>query len=303
MAESRSATAAPAAIGRARATPPVRLLARRLGVDLERLAEGRAERLVRENDVLAAAAPPVPHRPGGQPSDFLREDRTPIKGVRRATAEAMVSSAFTAPHVTEWLSVDATPAMELLARLKQHPAWAGVRVTPLVLVAKALLSAVRRHPGINARWDEAAQEIVQPHYVNLGIAAATERGLVVPNIKDAHAMGLAELARAIESLVSTARSGRSLPVDMARGTITVTNLGSLGVDGGTPILNPGEAAILAMGAIRPMPWVVGDRVEPRQVAHLAMSFDHRLVDGELGARVLVAVGEMLSDPAVALLGP
>ncbi|WP_312006628.1 2-oxo acid dehydrogenase subunit E2 [Nocardioides alcanivorans] len=219
--------------------------------------------------------------------------------MRKATAAAMTASAFTAPHVTEFLTVDVTPTMALLARLKGDRTWDGVRLTPLVLVARALLLAVRRYPGINARWDEAAQEIVEAHYVNLGLAAATPRGLIVPNIKDADALDLRGLADQIEELVTTARAGKASPEQTTHGTITITNIGALGVDTGTPILNPGEAAILAFGNVRDMPWVVDGRLAVRKVTQLALSFDHRLVDGELGSNVLSTVGRLLADPGEA----
>lgn len=229
------------------------------------------------------------------------ETRVPIKGVRKAVATAMTTSAFTAPHVTVWLSADVTETVRLVSALKAHPRWAGVRVNPLLLVAKALLVAVTRHPEVNASWDEAHQEIVYHHRINLGIATASSRGLVVPNIKDAGALGLPELAGALGRLVETARAGKATPADLSRGTITLTNIGALGVDAGTPILNTGEAAILAFGAIRPTPWVVDGEITIRQVSQLALSFDHRLVDGELGSTVLTEIARVLTDPAPWLL--
>jgi 2-oxoisovalerate dehydrogenase E2 component (dihydrolipoyl transacylase) len=220
--------------------------------------------------------------------------------VRKHTAAAMVASAFTAPHVTEFLTVDVTRMMKLRARLAARPDLAGVKVSPLLFVAKALLLAVRRNPMINSSWDEAAQEIVVKASVNLGIAAATPRGLVVPNIKDAGRLSLPELAGALTDLTETARAGRTGPADMSGGTITITNVGVFGVDTGTPILNPGESAILCFGAIREMPWVHKGKVRPRQVTQLSLSFDHRIVDGELGSRFLADVGGLLSDPGTAL---
>jgi 2-oxoisovalerate dehydrogenase E2 component (dihydrolipoyl transacylase) len=229
-----------------------------------------------------------------------REQRIPIKGVRKHTAAAMVASAFTAPHVTEFLTVDVTRMMKLRQRLATRPELAGVKVSPLLFVAKAVLLAAGRHPMVNSSWDEAAQEIVVKDYVNLGIAAATPRGLVVPNIKDAGRLSLAELAGALGELTETARAGKTAPADMAGGTITITNVGVFGVDTGTPILNPGESAILAFGAVREMPWVHKGKVRPRQVTTLALSFDHRIIDGELGSRFLADVGALLHDPGSAL---
>lgn len=234
-----------------------------------------------------------------------RETRTDVKGVRKMTAQAMVASAFTAPHVTEFITVDASATMDLVERLKQDREFADVRVSPLLILARALVIAVKRNPGINTVWDEEAQQIVQRNYVNLGIAAATPRGLVVPNIKDADLMDLRQLAQALDHLVATAKAGRTQPAEMAGGTITITNVGVFGVDTGTPIINPGESAIVAFGAIRRMPWVVGtgeqERIEPRWVTQLAVSFDHRLVDGELGSLFLADLAALVQDPSRAFV--
>jgi pyruvate dehydrogenase E2 component (dihydrolipoamide acetyltransferase) len=221
--------------------------------------------------------------------------------VRKVSAQAMVTSAFTAPHVTEFITVDVTKTMSLVDRLRTDREFREVKVSPLLVVAKALVIACRRHPGINATWDEAAQEIVVKHYVNLGIAAATPRGLMVPNIKDADQMSLRQLADAMADLVSTAREGKTQPASMSGGSITITNVGVFGVDTGTPILNPGEAAILAFGAVRQMPWVVDGEIKPRWVTQLSLSFDHRMIDGELGSRFLADIAAILHDPSRALV--
>ncbi|GGL40234.1 dihydrolipoamide acetyltransferase family protein [Nocardia jinanensis] len=239
--------------------------------------------------------------PAIYPTPQATETRVPIKGVRKAVAAAMTASAFTAPHATEWLTVDVTETMRLVRLLKSDPRWEGIRVNPMLFVAKALLLAVERHPVVNAQWDEPNQEIVLRDYVNLGIAAATPRGLIVPNIKSAQALGFTDLARAIDELVDVARAGKTTPAQMSRGTITITNIGALGVDAGIPILNPGEAAILALGAIRATPWVVDDEIVVRQVAQLTLSFDHRLVDGELAAQVLCDIASVLAHPVQSLL--
>jgi pyruvate dehydrogenase E2 component (dihydrolipoamide acetyltransferase) len=191
--------------------------------------------------------------------------------------------------------------MQLIRRLKSDRAWAGVRVNPLLLIAKTVALAVRRYPEINATWDETAQEIVVRSALNLGIAAATPRGLMVPNIKDAGSMSLHELASALDDTITKARAGKLSPSDMSGGTLTITNVGTFGVEGATPILNPPEAAILALGAIQPRAWVVDGLVEVRDVMTLSISIDHRLVDGELGANVLHHVAELLNDPARSLL--
>jgi pyruvate dehydrogenase E2 component (dihydrolipoamide acetyltransferase) len=230
-----------------------------------------------------------------------REYRYPIRSVRRTTAAAMVQSAFTAPHVTEFMTVDVTRTMQLVERLSASRDFAGIKLSPLAVVAKALLLAVRRNPDINATWDDERQEIVVKGYVNLGIAAATPRGLMVPNVKDAHSLTLPALAQAINALATTAREGKTPPSDMAGGTITITNVGVFGVDTGTPILNPGEAAILCFGAIRDMPWVHEGEIAVRKITTLSVSFDHRLVDGELGSRFIADIAAVLENPDTALV--
>ncbi|WP_194288732.1 dihydrolipoamide acetyltransferase family protein, partial [Ornithinicoccus halotolerans] len=312
------------------AKPPVRKYAKDHGVDLSQVAPTREDGVVTRADVdafLAGGAPSQPAAahpatqlpedqgaqqpaPGWTPPAFdragERETRVPVKGVRKMTAQAMVESAFTAPHVSEFLTVDVTATMELVERLKADREFADVKVSPLLVLAKAMTIAVRRNPGVNAVWDEEDREIVQRNYVNLGIAAATPRGLVVPNIKDADLMDLHQLAEALGHLVETARAGRTQPAEMSGGTITITNVGVFGVDTGTPIINPGESAIVAFGAVRRQPWVVTgadgqERIEPRWVTQLAVSFDHRLIDGELGSRFLADLGALLEDPSRALV--
>ncbi|MFK0171082.1 dihydrolipoamide acetyltransferase family protein [Streptomyces sp. NPDC090306] len=308
-----AAPAAAQALARPLAKPPVRKLAKDLGVDLTTVVPSGPDGIVTREDVHAAAAPAqapaqVPAAvpaPAAAPAavsspapsyDGARETRIPVKGVRKATAAAMVGSAFTAPHVTEFVTVDVTRTMRLVEELKQDKDFAGLRVNPLLIIAKALLVAIRRNPDINASWDEANQEIVLKHYVNLGIAAATPRGLLVPNIKDAHTQALPQLSASLGELVTTAREGKTSPAAMQGGTITITNVGVFGIDTGTPILNPGESAILAIGAIKLQPWVHKGKVKPRQVTTLALSFDHRLVDGELGSKFLADVAAILEQP-------
>ncbi|MET7857947.1 dihydrolipoamide acetyltransferase family protein [Streptomyces sp. NPDC005318] len=307
--------AVPVPASRPLAKPPVRKLAKDLGIDLATVVPTGPGGVITREDVHAAAAPvaaqaqvpapagpvaapvPAPAAPVAAASEpGVRETRIPVKGVRKAIAQAMVGSAFTAPHVTEFVTVDVTRTMKLVAELKEDKDMAGVRVNPLLIIAKALLVAIKRNPEVNAAWDEANQEIVQKHYVNLGIAAATPRGLIVPNIKDADDKTLPQLAAALGELVATAREGRTSPAAMAGGTVTITNVGVFGVDTGTPILNPGESAILAVGAIKLQPWVHKGKVKPRQVTTLALSFDHRLVDGELGSKVLADVAAILEQP-------
>ena len=298
----------PVAAVRTLAKPPVRKLAKDLGISLASLAGTGPGGSITRDDVQRAAGEttarsaenlgertatlvtvPSGFSPGG-------EERIPIRGVRKHMAAAMVSSAFTAPHVTEFLQVDVTETMAAVRRVRDLPEYAGVRVSPLLFVARALLIAVRRNPLVNSAWDEAAQEIVVKHHVNLGIAVAADRGLLVPNIKNAGELALPDLARSLQGLSEVARAGHATPADLAGGTITITNVGVFGVDAGTPILTPGEAAILAFGQVRQAPWVVDGQLAVRQVCTLSLSFDHRIIDGQLGSAVLRDIGSMLEDP-------
>lgn len=304
-------------IERPRSTPPVRKLAKQLGVDLALVEATGASGVITRADVESYAervgAVPTTSSPAdtAEPveqfelprSDDRRErtTRTPIRGVRRMTAEAMVRSAFTAPHVTTFLTVDVTATSELIASLRADRALQEHRIGIMAVAAKAVCLALARHPGLNSKWDDAAGEIVEHHYVNLGIAAATGRGLVVPNIRDAQELTLVELSDAIRGLAETARSGRTAPADMMGGTFSITNVGVFGVDAGTPIINPGEAGILALGAVRRQPWEHRGEIALRDVMTLALSFDHRLVDGEQGSRFLVDVADILREPGRAML--
>lgn len=311
----------PESAERPRSTPPVRKLAKDLGVELSAVPGTGTDGLITREDVLnfvggdvsapvrhlsavsdEAATPDesAPEQAQAATEGLSREVRTPIKGVRKAMAAAMVASAFTAPHATEFLTVDVTPTMDLLAKLKASKGFSGHKLTPLTIVAKAVLIALRRNPALNSRWDEANREVVQFNYVNLGIAAATPRGLTVPNIKDADTMSLLELSEAITGLTESARAGKTAPAELSGGTISITNIGVFGIDAGTPILNSGEAAILAMGAVRKTPWEYRDEVALRQVMTLSLSFDHRLVDGEQGSRFLADVGAILAEPGMVL---
>ncbi|WP_043664457.1 dihydrolipoamide acetyltransferase family protein [Streptomyces xylophagus] len=294
------------AAARTAAKPPVRKLAKDLGVDLATVAPTGPGNTITREDVHEAARRAAPQTTSAPTTSQASETRIPIRGVRRHTAAAMVASAFTAPHVTEFITVDVTATMRLRELVAGRREFRELRVTPLLFFARSFLIALAKNPEANASWDEFAQEIVLKHYVNLGVAAATDRGLVVPNIKGADRMSLHELAQALAALTTTARAGRTSPQDMTGGTVTLTNVGVFGVDTGTPILNPGEAAILAVGAVRRMPWVVqgdnGDeRIEPRWVAQLALSFDHRLMDGRQGSELLADTAEILREPGLAML--
>jgi 2-oxoisovalerate dehydrogenase E2 component (dihydrolipoyl transacylase) len=278
------------------AKPPVRKLAKELGIDLRTVPGSGTGGMITREDVQRAAHPVA----NGAGSVAGQQRREPVRGVRKATAAAVVSSAFTAPHVTMFLTVDVTPMMELRARLAGQPQFRDVKLTPLAFAARAVCLAARRTSEVNASWDEATGEIIYFDYVHLGIAAATPRGLVVPKIRNTDRMPLRELAIALEELVTSAREGRTAPSDMIDGTITITNIGVFGIDTGTPILNPGESAIFALGAIRDMPWVVDGAVVPRKVCQLALSVDHRVVDGQQGSQFLTDIATLLTDPAQAI---
>jgi 2-oxoisovalerate dehydrogenase E2 component (dihydrolipoyl transacylase) len=288
------------------AKPPVRKLAKDLGVDITTLTPTGKDGTVSRADVEQAAQSVVEPVETTRPvATGERETREPIKGVRKMMGQAMVDSAFTIPHVTEWVTVDVTRTMEFVERLKGRREFRDVKVSPLLVLSRAVMLAMRRTPEINSLWDDAAGEVVFKSYVNLGIAAATPRGLVVPNVKDAQDLSLLDLAAELNQLTATAREGKTQPAQMSGGTFTITNVGPFGVDGGTPIINPGESAILCFGAIKKQPWVVSpdgtDEIVVRQVTTLALSFDHRHIDGEKGSRFLSDVAGMLEDPASALL--
>ncbi|HSE10843.1 MAG TPA: dihydrolipoamide acetyltransferase family protein [Nocardioidaceae bacterium] len=305
-----AATAAPAGEGasvQVLAKPPVRKLAKDLGVDLRAITPTGPNGTITRADVesfggAAGAAAPVEAAAVASPvRTGDRETREPIKGVRKMMGQAMVESAFTAPHVTEWITVDVTKTMKYVEKLKSHREFRDVKVSPLLVVARACILAARRTPEVNATWDEAAGEVVFKSYVNLGIAAATPRGLVVPNVKDADQLSMVELGKAINALTATAREGKTQPAEMSGGSFTITNVGVFGVDAGTPIINPGESAILCFGAVRKQPWVHKGKIKARDITTLALSFDHRLVDGEKGSRFLADVAGILEDPANSLM--
>ncbi|WP_458689736.1 dihydrolipoamide acetyltransferase family protein [Nocardia tengchongensis] len=319
--------------GRAAATPAARKLAREIGIDLSAVIGTGPQGAVTVEDLhgirpealgtghipihtpppatLAAlpvtlAAPevtPMHPAPGGRAVPAVpaeRETRTPISGIRKRTAAAMVASAQHIPQASTFVTTDFTASMELLEHLRTTPSFTGLTLTPLALVARAALAALTEFPEINARWDEANQEIVTKHYVNLGFAVATERGLLVPNLKEAQGFTLRDLCLEIAGAAAKARAGTATPTDLTGGTFTITNVGVFGVDSGVPLVNPGEAAILCLGSIRKRPWVHRDELAVRWVTTLGMSFDHRLIDGEQGSRFLASVAALLEDPLTLL---
>jgi pyruvate dehydrogenase E2 component (dihydrolipoamide acetyltransferase) len=305
-----------------RSTPPVRLYAKQHGVDVAALRGTGPDGLITRDDVeraLNGSATPTPSARVSVPitgptttSRFVgreieswssgpKEERIPVKGVLRSMSEAMVQSAFSAPHAAVWVRVDATRTVELLESLKKHPGLAGVRLSPLTITALAVCDAARNFPGINSSFDSEAHEVIVRRSVNLGIAAATDRGLIVPNIKGADQLDLVGMANALNVLVEKARAGTTTPNEMIGTTLTITNVGPFAVDAAMPILPPGTGAILAIGQIAKAPWVVNDEVVVRHVVELAMSFDHRQIDGAMASAVLAHIGRFLSDPAPAMI--
>ena len=290
--------------GPIRTTPPVRKLARDLGIDLASIEPSGDDGLITRRDVQSAASAPRPvtiartaEESKAARGKVPRETRTPIKGMRKATAEAMVRSIRDSPQATVFVTIDVTATVDLVGQLRQRT---GQKINVLAMTAKAVCLALADHPTLNSRWDDAAQEIIEFGYVNLGIAVATPRGLMVPNIPDADLLNLSELTAAIADLAATARSGATIPKALSGGTFSITNVGVFGVDAGTPILNPGEAAILALGLARRQPWEYRNEIALRDVLTLSLTFDHRLVDGEQGAKFLVDVGAILCNPGIAL---
>ncbi|MGB3413529.1 MAG: dihydrolipoamide acetyltransferase family protein [Microbacteriaceae bacterium] len=281
------------------AKPPIRKLARDLGVDLAVVhPTGLAGEITREDVVRSASQVSLFRNIETPEWPDEREERIPVKGVRKMIAQAMVKSAFEAPHVSVFVDVDATRTMEFVRRLKNSTDFAGVKVSPLLIMAKAILWAVQRNPSVNSTWTDS--EIIMHNYVNLGIAAATPRGLLVPNIKEAQSMSLLQLAHALENLTMTARDGKTSAEDQQHGTITITNIGVFGMDFGTPILNPGEVAIIALGTIKQKPWVVDGQIMPRYITTVGGSFDHRVVDGDVVSRFVADVASVLEEPALLL---
>ena len=279
------------------ASPPVRKLARDLGVDISGLVGSGPDGAVTREDVMAVADKAKTKSDVSEPVSDSRETRTPIRGVRRAMAEAMVSSAFTSPHVTEWVTFDITASMQLLEKLRNQPDFAGIKLSPLPLLARAMCIAAAKTPEVNSFWNEATQEIVTKHYVNLGIATATDRGLLVPNVKNADQLTLKGLTVAISDVVQAARAGKTEPAQMTGGTMSITNIGVFGIDAGTPILPPGQSSIISLGAVVERPWVVNGEIVVRSITTLALSFDHRLIDGAQGSTFLSDIAKMLGDPS------
>ena len=310
------------------AKPPARRLAADLGIDLSQVTGTGPQGAVTRSDVKAAAHDgaaaagdagascgdaelanlSVMSRRllGGAPTEPDGHTRkVPVRGVRKVTAKAVKESLDTKALVTAFLTCDVTPTMELVNRLRADRRFKGLRVSPLTVWCKAVCLAMGRTPIINAAWDDATDQIVFRDHINLGIAAATPRGLMVPVVRDAQDMTMLELATEITRIVAIAKEDKLQPPDYADGTFSITNVGVFGLDAGTPVVNRTESAILVLGALARRPWVVGtgddERVVPRWVTTMSLGFDHRLIDGEQGSTFLHDVAEILSDPASAML--
>lgn len=280
-----------------RTKPPLRKLARDRNIDLSRIDGSGPGGIITRDDILALCEPATPAPSQNTDAGIRTDTRTPVRGIRGATARAMTASAAV-PQVTVFHTVDVTAAVDLLAQLRALPEFAAVTLSPLLLVARALLGTCRAYPGINACWEDggdAAVHVVRGE-VHLGIAADTERGLIVPNIKNADRLSLVDLAAALQELTRAARAGTYTPKDVTGGTITITNIGAFGVDVGAPLLNPGEGAILCAGTVCDRPWAHHGELAVRKVVPLALTVDHRIIDGALAARALADVGARLAAP-------
>jgi pyruvate dehydrogenase E2 component (dihydrolipoamide acetyltransferase) len=299
-----TATAPVAAAG-----PAVRRLARELGVELSRVrGTGPDGRILRE-DVIAAvrhatsAAPPVP-LPGTQDRDAwgpIRRESMPK--IRKTIAANMVRSAFTIPHLTNFDDADITELERIRKGSVADYAGTNVKLTSLVFVMKAVALSLKQHPLLNASVDMENGEIIYKDYVNLGIAVDTERGLVVPVVRDVDKLTIPHIAQSLTMLAEKAKATQYSLEDLRGGSFTISNLGAIGGTYSTPIINYPEVAILLVGRSRQLPVVVEDRIEPRLMMPLSLSYDHRLVDGAAAARFLNEVIGYLESPGRLLLAP
>nr|WBO79185.1 2-oxo acid dehydrogenase subunit E2 [Streptomyces sp. SBE_14.2] len=286
-------------------SPLVRRLARENGLDLRELTGSGPDGLILRADVeyaLRAAAaqnrtpapapPPVAARPvvGG-------ETRTPLKGVRGAVADKLSRSRSEIPDATCWVDADAT---ELMRARSAMNAAGGPKISLLALLARICTAALARFPELNSTVDQEAREVVRFDHVHLGFAAQTERGLVVPVVRDAHARDAESLTAEFACLTESARTGTLTPAELTGGTFTLNNYGVFGVDGSTPIINHPEAAMLGVGRIIPKPWVHEGELAVRQVVQLSLTFDHRVCDGGTAGGFLRYVADCVEQPAVLL---
>lgn len=300
------------------AVPSARRLARELGLDLARIPGSGRNGIVRRSDVekfatsaapaSAAVASAAPRPTAAAPMAFApgeRETRTPFRGVRRKIAEAMVRSKQTAAHFTVVEEVDVTDLVKLREQAKALGAESNVKVTFMPFIMKATALGLAKYPELNGHLDEAKQEIVNYGYVNLGIAADTPTGLIVPVIREVQAKGILQLAAELNELAERTRSGKVKPEDLKGSTFSITNAGNIGGILATPIINFPDIAILGVHRIVKRPGVVetpqGDRIEVRQYMNLSCSVDHRLTDGANAARFLVCLKKLLENPGLMAL--
>jgi pyruvate dehydrogenase E2 component (dihydrolipoamide acetyltransferase) len=291
------------------AGPAVRRLARELGVDLARVrGSGPAGRIVRE-DVIAAVrqASAAPAAGGRRESTSLeRDDWGPIRReqmsrMRKTIAANMVRSVSTIPHLTNFDDADVTELERLRKESATEYAKSNLKLTALAFVIKAVSLSLRQHPSINATIDPEKGEIVYKEYVNIGLAVDTPRGLVVPVLRDCDQLSIPQIAQAISDTAEKAKNAQYAVEDLRGGTFTISNLGAVGGAYSTPIINWPEVAILLLGRSRKMPVVHEDRIEPRLMMPLSLSYDHRMVDGAMAARFLTEVIGYLESPGRLLL--
>nr|WSS62935.1 2-oxo acid dehydrogenase subunit E2 [Streptomyces sp. NBC_01177] len=282
-------------------SPLVRKLARQHGLDLRQVAGSGRDGLILRTDVESAIraadedAADVPSTPA-RPEPDTSGERIPLRGVRGAVAEKLSRSRREIPDATCWVDADATELMAARAAMNA----AGPKVSVLALLARICTAALARFPELNSTVDAEAREIVRLTGVHLGFAAQTERGLVVPVVRDAHTRNAESLGAEIARLTEAARDGKLAPAQLTGGTFTLNNYGVFGVDGSTPIINHPEAAMLGVGRIVPKPWVHEGELAVRQVVQLSLTFDHRVCDGGTAGGFLRYVADCVEQPAVLL---
>ena len=290
------------------ATPAVRALAKELGVDINKVKGSGPEGRVLEKDVRqfadANGKPPEPEKKVTKVKKYDLYgyvDRIPLRGVRRSIAKAMVKSKYTAPHVTAMDEADVTELWKIREKEKKAAEKKGVKLTILPFIIKAVIAGLMEHPYINATLDDENEEIILKKYFNIGVATDTPEGLMVPVVKNAKDKSILQIAQELTQLVEKARNRTIDLADLKGGTFTISNYGALGGIYATPIINYPEVAILGVGKIREMPVVRNGKLVVRKILSLALSFDHRVVDGAEGARFLNTVIVRLEDPDLILL--
>lgn len=284
------------------AKPPVRHLARDLGIDLRGVTPtGPGGTVTREDVIRAAATRPegdaVVHAEHAVPA--AHDEVVALRGVQRMMAESMTKSAAI-PTATEWLEVDVSRTMSFVKRLSERRDFRDIKVSPLLVAAHALVYALQREPRAQAKFNDDGTILIRGS-VNLGVAVDSPRGLVVPHVADAQNLGLLGLAKELNRVIVDARDGKSTPAELMGATVTLTNIGPLGIDAGAPVLPPDQSVIVGLGKIAQRPWVHKGKVKPRWTCTLSITFDHRVLDGAQGSRVLTDMAAVLTDPAVALI--